>query len=103
MTSVMLSVVVIELLVVLAKEVGAIVATIRGAHDRVHVMTTGHLVVEHHPWMMVELDQDRRVVDAVVEGRLVIEAAVPREPRLVEMARTSSRFTSACPSPAQLT
>ena len=75
----------VELLVVLAKEVGAVVAAVRGAHDGVHVMSAGHLVVEHHAGMMVELDEDHRAVHPVVERRLVVEAAVPREPCLVEV------------------
>ena len=40
------TVVMIELLVVLAEEVGPVVATVRAAHDGVHVMPAGHLVVE---------------------------------------------------------
>ena len=103
MPSVVVPVVMIELLVVLAEEVGAVVAAIRRAHDGVHVMSAGHLVVEHDARMVVELDEDRRAVHPVVERRLVIEAAVPREPRLVEVGDDFFPFTSACPSPVQST
>ena len=100
----MVSIAVIELLVVLAEEVGAVVAAIRGAHHRVHVMAAGHLVVEHDAGMVVELDEDHRAVHPVVERRLVVEAAVPREPRLVEVGGDLFPLApSACPSPVQLT
>ena len=82
---VVLSAAVVELFVVLPKQIGAVVAAIRGAHDGVHVMSAGDLVVEHHAGMMVEFDEDHRAVHPVVERRLIVEAAVPREPCFVEV------------------
>lgn len=69
MTSVVVPVVMIELLVVLTQEIGTVVTAVRGAHDGVDVMTAGSLVVDHHPGMVVELDQDHWAVHPVVEGR----------------------------------
>jgi hypothetical protein len=59
---------VVEPLVVLAQEVGAVVAAVGRAHDRVHVVARGHLVVKGDAPMVVELDEDHRAVDPVVEG-----------------------------------
>src|SRR4051794_30635990 len=75
----------IELLVMLGEEVGAVVPTVRSSHDGVDVMAAGNFVVEHDTGVMVELDEDHRAVHAVVERRVVVEASVPREPRLVDV------------------
>jgi len=55
----------VELLVVLAQEVLAVVVAIRAAHHRVHVIVRGLGTRQRNAALMIELDQDHRTVDAI--------------------------------------
>src|SRR5499425_359894 len=57
---------VVELLVVLAQEVLAVVVAVRSAHHRVDVVARRVVVVERDPPLVIELDQDHRAVHPVV-------------------------------------
>ncbi len=81
----MIALSVIELFVVLAEEIDAVVAAVGRAHHRVHVVSAGLLVVEGDTWVMIELHEDDWAVHPVVERRVVAGTAVPREPRVIEV------------------
>src|SRR5947207_6803975 len=78
---------VIDLLVVLAQQVLAVVVAVRRADHGVDVIARGRVVVERHAALMIELDQDHRTVDAIVEDAILLDAADPGEARLGEMTR----------------
>src|SRR5438445_7475346 len=78
---------VIDLLVVLAQQILAVVVAVRRADHRVDVLTRGRIVVERHPALVIELDQDDRAVDAIVEDAVLLDAADPGEARLGQVAR----------------
>ena len=59
MAGVVLPAAVVELLVVLPKEIGTVVTAVRSAYDRVHVVPAGDLVVEHDAGMVVEREIGR--------------------------------------------
>ena len=67
----------VKLFVVLAQEILAIVVAIRCPHDRVDMVARGVLVAERDAALMVELDEDDRTVDAVIEHAVVIDAPHP--------------------------
>ncbi len=57
----------VEFGVVAGKKIGAVVAAVGRAQDRVDVVVRGLFVVEHDAGMVIELDQDDGAVDAVIE------------------------------------
>src|SRR5712691_3163196 len=79
--------VVIDLLVVLAQQILAVVVAVRRADHRVDVIARGRIVVERHAALVIELDQDHRTVNAIVEDAVLLDAADPGEARLGEVAR----------------
>ena len=72
--------------IVLAQQVLAIVVAVGRAHHRVDVVAGGSIVVEDDARLVVELDEDHRAEDAIVEGAGVIERADPSEMRLAQVA-----------------
>src|SRR5262245_23379353 len=68
------------------QEVDAVVVAVRRAHDGVHVELGRLRVGEKNTGVMVELDEDDRALDAIVERALLGEAADPAEMRVGEMA-----------------
>ena len=91
--------------VVLPQQILAVVVAVRRAHDGVDVLAAfGSVRVlarcrkPDRP-LVIELDQDHRAVDAVVEHAARVGLADPREATCDRGdARTSSIFTRACPS-----
>ena len=78
------------LLVVLPQQILAVVVAVGRAHDGVDVLAIGHRRIEVAQVggpLVIEFDQNHGAVDPVVEHRVVISAADPGEPRLVEMRR----------------
>ena len=71
---------VVEAGVVLAEQVAAVVVAVGRADDRVDVVPRRGVVVEHDPALVVELDEEDRAVQAVVEDVVLAEAAPPGEP-----------------------
>lgn len=80
----------IEALVVFGQQVSAVVAAVWRAHEHVDVVARRIDVVEDDAVVVVELDERHRAVHAVVERIGLAVAAVPGEPRLVEVRRRSS-------------
>ena len=72
--------------IVLAQQVLAIVIAIRRAHNRVDMVAGGFIVVVDDARLVVELDEDHRIEDAIVKGASVIEQADPSEMRLTQVA-----------------
>jgi len=77
--------VVVELGVVSCEQIDAVVTTIGRSEDGVDVMTTRRGDVRHDSGVLVELHEDDRAVDAVVERLVVGSPAEPGEPRVVQM------------------
>src|SRR2546428_14045204 len=75
----------VVLLVMLAKEIFAVVVAVRRANDGMNVATGGLVVGERDPGLVVELDQDDRAVDAVVEDAVLLAAAHPGEVGLLQV------------------
>ena len=69
---------VVELLVVLGEEIGAVVAAVRCADHGVHVKAGRFVVVEHDTRVVIELDEHDGTVHPVVERRVVAGSPVPR-------------------------
>src|SRR5947209_19603290 len=76
---------VVEPIMVLGKEVAAVIAAVRRPHEHVNVVPVGNVVVEDDTGMVVELDQHNRGMNPVVEGVAITPRAIPREPGLLEM------------------
>ena len=66
-------------LVVLAQEVDAVIVAVRRAHDGVHMEFRRLGVGQKHAGVVVELDEDHRALDAVVERARLRETADPAE------------------------
>src|SRR5205809_3528768 len=62
------------LLVVLAQEVATVIAAVGRADDGVDVLARWHVILQRDAPEVVELDQDDRRVDAVVEDVVLTEA-----------------------------
>src|SRR5262245_16991453 len=77
----------VVLRVVLPEQILAVVVAVGGADDRVDVIARRLVVVERNTALVIELDQDDRAVDAVVEHAVVRDTADPGEARLVEVPR----------------
>ena len=74
------------LLVVLAQQILAVVVAVRRPHDRVDVNAAGHFRPgQRDRRLMIELDQDHRAVDPVVEDGIAPRGADPGEVRGVEV------------------
>ena len=75
-------------LVVLSQQVLAVVVAIRRADDGVDVLDVrnarGHQVAKRDRLLMIELDEDDRAVDAVIEHAAGLGVADPGQPRAVQ-------------------
>src|SRR5688500_19292701 len=73
-------------LVVLPQQVFAVVVAVRRAHDGVYMRATGDpLARQRDGQLMIELDQDHRTLDAIVEHRIRPNVTHPGEPGLVQV------------------
>jgi len=72
--------------VVLAKKIAAVIVAIGRAHDSMDVVARRLVVIVDDARLVVELDEDYRREDAVVEGAMVVDRADPGEMSSVEMA-----------------
>src|SRR5262245_38389719 len=72
--------------VVLAQQVAAVVVAVRRAHDGVDVVARRRVVVVGDAGLVVELNEDHRAQDSVIERACVVEWADPREMRVVKVA-----------------
>ena len=77
---------VVVLGVVLAQEIAAVIVAIGRAHDSMDVVTRRLVVIVDDARLVVELDEDYRREDAVIEGAMVVDRADPGEMSSVEMA-----------------
>lgn len=92
-----------EPLVVPAQQVGPVVVAVRGADHGVDVLARGHVVVEHDPGLVLELDEDHRAVEAVVEGAVRSAVTDPGETGVREMGGDLVHADPWWPSAARLT
>ena len=72
--------------VVLAQKIAAVIVAIGRAHDSMDVVARRLVVIVDDARLVVELDEDYRREDAVVEGAMVVDRADPGEMSSVEMA-----------------
>ena len=72
-------------LVVQPQQVDAVIVAVGRAHNRMNVELRRLRVGQKHPGVVIELDEDHRTLDAVVERARRIEAADPAEMRLGQM------------------
>src|ERR1051326_2987154 len=72
--------------VVLAQEIAAVVVAIGRAHDGMDVVARRLVVIVDDARLMVELDENHRREDAVIERAIVVDRADPGEMSSVEMA-----------------
>src|SRR5271170_3386490 len=70
----------------LAQEIAAVIVAIRRAHDGMNVVARRLVVVVDDARLVVELDEDYRREDPVIEGAMVVDRADPGEMSRVEMA-----------------
>ena len=77
---------VVVLGVVLAQKIAAIIVAIGRAHDSMDVVARRLVVIVDDARLVVELDEDYRREDAVIEGAMVVDRADPGEMSSVEMA-----------------
>ena len=69
----------VNLLAVQPKKVFAVVVAIRRANYRMNVVARRLVDVQRDSALMVELDEDDRAVNPIVENALLVRAAHPRE------------------------
>src|SRR5690348_1199056 len=81
----MLAVDVLEPCVVLPQIIHPVVVAVRRAHHRVDVIPGRFVAVERDAGLMIELDEDHRAVNPVVEDILVARSAHPDEMGAVKM------------------
>ena len=62
---------VIELIVMLPKQINTIVTTIRSSYQCVNMVTRRYGVVKHHTRMMVEFNHHHRAMYSVVKGSVI--------------------------------
>src|SRR5207245_4917921 len=79
-------------LVVLAQQILAVVVSVWGPDHGVNVIPRWLVVVEGYAVQMIELDQDDRAVDPVVEGAVILDATHPHEVGVGEMSRHLRHF-----------
>jgi len=72
--------------VVLAQKIAAVIVAIGRAHDSMDVVARRLVVIVDDARLVVELDEDYRREDAVIEGAMVVDRADPGEMSSVEMA-----------------
>ena len=90
------------LLVVLTKQILAVVVAIGCAHHSVDVLAVRRLRVRckmaEADWLlMIKFNQNHRTVDAVVEDTIRFSAANPGKPGIVEMLANLAHFHTAVP------
>src|SRR3954467_2894857 len=71
--------------VVLGEEITSVVVAVGHPHDGVDVEAGGLGIGEEDAGVVVVLDQEYGGMDPVLEGALVVVAAAPGKPRLVEV------------------
>src|SRR5262245_30044568 len=83
-------------LVVLAQEIFAVVVAVGGAQDDMDVIFVRLFVLaERNASLMVELNDDHRALDAIVENTVVVHAAHPTK---VSIAQVLLYFLHSYPS-----
>jgi hypothetical protein len=75
----------VELLAMLTQQVHAIVIAIWGAHDRMDMLTRWRVILQGDTTLMVELDEDDRAMDTIVEDTMLVNAAHPGKVRFFQM------------------
>src|SRR5690348_17953536 len=65
------------LLIMLPQQVLAVVITIRCTDDRMDMVARRSVVVIHNTGLMIELDQDHRAEDPIVEWACIVERPDP--------------------------
>src|ERR687883_487693 len=65
----------VVLLVMLAQEILPIIVAVGRAHDGMDVLTGRRVVVQGDPRLVIELDEDHRAVDPVVERTHLVTGA----------------------------
>ena len=78
---------VVVLFVMLTQQVLAVVVAVWRSHQGMDVVARRLIVVDRDAALVVELDQDHRAVDAVIERAGRIAVSHPGEPGLVQMRR----------------
>ncbi len=73
------------LLVMQAQKIDAVIVAVRRAHDGVHVEFRRLGIGEKDTGVVIELDEDHRALNPVVERARFIEAADPAKMRVAEM------------------
>jgi hypothetical protein len=63
----------------LAQEILAVVVAVGGTHHRVDVVARGPLIAKRDAALVVELDENDRAMDAIIEHTVAINAAHPGE------------------------
>src|SRR5262245_55766997 len=76
---------VLELGVVLAEKVSAVVVAVGGSNDGVDVEACRLVAVEGDAWLVVELDEYYRALDSVVEHVVVTRSTHPHEMCVIEV------------------
>src|ERR1700744_2067887 len=71
--------------IVLTEQVLAVVVAVRRAHHGVDMVARRRVVVVDDAGLVVELDQDDRAQDAIVERARIVERTDPGESRVVKM------------------
>ena len=72
-------------LVMQAQEVHTEVVAVGRVNDGMGVEFLRFRIVQHHPILMVKLNQHHRALNPIIEGALVIQAAGPAEVRFCKM------------------
>jgi hypothetical protein len=73
--------------VMLAQKIFAVIVAIGGAHDYMDVILVGLFVLaERDTPLVVELNDDHRTLDAIIENAVVIHAAHPAKVGITQMA-----------------
>src|SRR5262245_54660862 len=74
------------LLVMLAQKIFAVVVAVRRAHDYVDVIFVGLFVLaEGNATLVVELNDNHRALDSIIENTVVIHAAHPAKASIPQM------------------
>src|SRR6267142_2218063 len=76
---------VVELLVMLAQEILAVIVAIWRAHHGVDVIARRLLIAQRNAALMVEFDEDDRAVDPIIEYAVFVDAAHPGEVGISQM------------------
>src|SRR5689334_3132943 len=76
----------VMLMIVLPQQILAIVIAVRRAHHGVDVVARRFVVVVNDTRLVIELDQDHRTQDAIVEWAGIVEWADPGEQRVAQLS-----------------